>query len=275
MRQIAAINDIDDILQCCRQQETASTVVIFDVDNTLFETQGVVDKKNDRFFPGLGGESWFDHYFQSSFSATGGVDMQLVLAKTVILFNALQQHATHRAMEKGTASTFNQLKAMNVPVFALTARSEDTSDATQRALAALGMEFHAEDVFADSTVFAAGGQNIHCINNAVYCSGANKGEVIRTMYRNAVLQDRVASSQHVIFIDDKMKNCERVFDAITELGKTPHVFHYTRILKSEIQYNDELAHEQRDFVNRLYHRIQKQQSEKQDFSPKISSIALA
>lgn len=177
--------------------DTSTTLIIFDIDNTVAESE-------------LGSDQWFAHVFTKKLQE--GWTIEQAQAYVVPLYTAIQHHVDLTPVEPCTPYLIAQLQDRGITLIACTARGIALADRTITQLASCAIDFtrsapHTHDL--DLTTHKPGIYK----NGIVFCDGAHKEVALLTFF------ERTGYRPHrIIFIDDKSKYLTAVEQAVTALG---------------------------------------------------------
>lgn len=237
------LDSIENLLTSIGQGVDQKTLVLLDLDNTVFMTKGVPDR-DGKLLVSLGGDAWFSHFFQTACKDPASGD---ALQKTLALYKVLQSRAQFELVEDETAFVIEQMLGKpNVYVLGLTARSAELQPETSRALQSLGVTFSRDQI--NEFVIDIGSKKIMSQGGVIYCSGVDKGTVLEYVLRH-IFKPEVGDIEHVTFVDDSQKNCHSV-DAKLSQMKVPHfIYHYPKVRES---YTDEHSLAHQSFLSSIF-----------------------
>lgn len=185
-----------------------STLVVFDIDNTLLEPLTMV-----------GSDQWFDYFFDRVMKENHLTEDQTdaVVEK---IWNQVQALITVHAVEPTTPALIKGLKDRQVKVMALTARTLDSQDRTIIQLGQVGITFAKSVTEVEHLILPAGGgvkTETLFHKGVLFANGNDKGKVLL-----AFLAQIGVKPARIVFIDDKKKNVDKVDRALTD-AKIPNV----------------------------------------------------
>jgi FMN phosphatase YigB (HAD superfamily) len=168
-------------------QPGKKTVVIFDLDNTVFTAPG-----------DAGSDQWFTHEL---------VQSKKPIEEVLPIYFKLQEKLSLELTEKDTPELISNLLEENVIVIGLTARSPELEPRTISELTRLGIGF--------STILSHDIENpkFHYHSGVVFVGSRDKGEVFKE-----VLEESDLHPKNVIMADDKEKYLTSVEKVVTNLG---------------------------------------------------------
>jgi osmoprotectant transport system permease protein len=178
-----------------------STLLVFDLDNTLIEPVG-----------NLGSDQWY-YYLIRRYRDIDGLTEKQATSKADDLWNKVQWIVKVKPVEANTPEIIKQLQGRGVVMMGLTARTPDIADRTLDQLAFVGMVL-------DRTTVHDKDLELKADDVALYTRGVlfvgehnDKGKVLAQFLRQT---DRVPKK--VVFVDDKPKHVTNVEKALRELN---------------------------------------------------------
>ncbi|MFA6264056.1 MAG: DUF2608 domain-containing protein [Candidatus Babeliales bacterium] len=188
---VAAITEISS-LKSIINDVNAQTLVVLDIDNTIFEPQQV--RATDQWFCAM-----FEH------ACNNGYGYQEAVAKVLPFY--IDAHADTKVtlVESCGVSVINDLCEKSLAVIALSARSLPMIPHTKRQFKDLGIDFTRSNVGHVRTDFTLNCGPVKFLEGVTYCGNNDKGE---TLLR--VLDRLNLEPQKIIFVDDKEKNLKCV-----------------------------------------------------------------
>lgn len=237
------LDSIERLLTSIGQGVGQKSLVLLDLDNTVFVTEGVL-ASDGKLLASLGGDAWFSHFFQTACKDPASGD---ALQKTLALYKVLQSRAQFKLVEDETASVIQQmLDEPNVCVLGLTARSADLQPETSRALQSLGVTFSQGQIYEVDHYHDS--KKIKSKGGVIYCSGVDKGTVLEYVL-SRILKPEVGDIEHVTFVDDSQKNCRSVELKLSQMMISHSVYHYPKVSEN---YTDENSLTHQSFLTSLY-----------------------
>ena len=177
------------------------TLVLFDLDETVFEVPG--QYVNDFWFTQMVAHA-------HSLGHTGGEQFEAV---TPHYFKRMGEAPPVVPVEAHTAEVIRSLQEKNIPVMGFTARSTEMISSTMQQLSSIGVDFSKTSIMPHNISFPL--TKIAKLHDGVmFCSGLNpKGDALK-----ALLNATTFKPKKIVFIDDKEKNLTTVMKAATDLG---------------------------------------------------------
>lgn len=208
------INSLSEIKSVLNEQQEQSSLILFDLDNTLMETAQT-----------LGTDQWFDKQYEQRVQC--GETAAQALGNILPLYHEVQRVTSVNIIEESTPNVINELRIQGHMVIGFTARGHVLEEATRQQLKSIGINFavafdhkHHIQLLEESDLFFDRG--------VVYCGGQNKGFClphVLTYLRNEFSQ----IPDSMLFIDDKIKNVQAVVKKAQELNLQCTGFHFTRL----------------------------------------------
>lgn len=189
-------NNIRDILKYC----TYNTWILFDLDNTVCEP-----------IQDLGSDQWFTSFFE--YAATVTLDKAEAFSLVITVYDAVQQHVSHRAVEPGIVRLIYLLQEAGVPVLGLTARSNRITERTLQQLGEIGIDFSRYWGKAHIDLSVEGKQTPVFHNGIIFCDGLDKGKCFKSF------SDYIDFfPPAVVMADDKEKHLHAVNKVVENAG---------------------------------------------------------
>lgn len=168
----------------------------------------------------LGSDFWFEELVQHAKHQLKGRDDYM---KPVLhVYNAVQHLVRMKPVEQHTAKIINALQDIGINVTALTARGLELSKSTHRQLRDIGIDL---------------------TDRIIFCNGKDKG----TCYKSHLeYHGRLSSKhpRHVLFVDDKLSNCQSMERQLTELSIPHTIICYGAVTKDlELIKSESQRHE--------------------------------
>lgn len=211
-----------DTLHAVHGHVIDETLVVFDLDNTLFMPKDEVNEQQQTVKGQLGSDQWvdsmcricqFNEFEQLYLAIQEKIDMQLAEGKNTL-------HVIQTLQERG------------VQFMGLTARSAPLAQRTHVQLKALGIHFDANKPHHENIQFDAAGRVIY-VDGITFCSGTSKGDALREFLVRTGLRPA-----RIVMVDDKDKYPR---DVKVKVGKAFDIdvvgLHYT-YLKNRIENFD-------------------------------------
>ncbi len=187
-------------------------LVIFDLDNTLLAMDS-----------DLGSDQWYS--WQDSLDDCHPDRVIPLLDMQGSLFHEGAMHLTDPVLP----DIIKSLQIEQVTTMVLTARGPSFRLATFRELRRSGLSFtntSPGDNFGQTRVLGDKGRDVLFENGVMMVAGQHKGVMLTALYRELGKD----LPEAIIFVDDKLKNVDHVFDALKDLPVTARLFHYTQQL---------------------------------------------
>jgi hypothetical protein len=206
--------------------------VFTDIDETLMHSVSASSSKRQQV---IGSSSWFA-YLQEHLSTQALVSSPLNVS--IEVFSALQPSLVYKTVEPGIFDEIVSLQKQGVRFIGLTARDVSISTVTHDKLGLLGCVLDhvcSQDGFELSLAESNGGQ-VRYDRGIIFCSGNNKGAVLRSLFLSQYQKDFF--SGQLYFIDDSSRNCENVSDVFKQ-DQLPDIqsFRYCFVANNYLKYN--------------------------------------
>jgi len=216
------IDQIDDLervtvaaQELARRYARDDLLVVFDLDNTLLAMRTP-----------LGSDQWYD--WQRVLESANSCDPQLV-ADRLAAQGALFHVGAMRPTQTDVAEQIRGLQSDGFATMIVTARGHDFRLPTFRELRRNGLNFR------DSTIGPVGGidnsytppdakRPVRFEDGVYMLAGQDKGKMLLALFDRLML-DRPAA---VVFVDDKAKNVEAMYQALLSAKITGKLFLYNR-----------------------------------------------
>ena len=216
---IDQINDLSHVAtaarKLARQYGTDNVLVAFDLDNTLLAMRTP-----------LGSDQWYD--WQRELQAADACAPQLV-ADRLAAQGALFHVGAMRPTQVDSADLVRSLQDDGFPTMIVTARGHDFRLPTFRELRRNRLNFR------DATIGPRGGieasytpqdasRPVRFEDGVYMLAGQHKGQMLLALFK----QLEVAPPAAVVFVDDKAKNVEAMYQALLDTDISAELFLYTR-----------------------------------------------
>ena len=189
---ITEIDRMEDI----RDSINSDTLLIYDIDNTIFEPEG-----------NYGSDQWF--YYLSKVYQMDGFRREESEEKALDLWNHTQSLIKVRPVETCTPTLIKDHQAMGVKVIAMTARTPSIADVTMDQLKSIDVNF------ADSTISNVGSIRLlhdSCVGELLFIDGVlfvgeknSKGDSLMLL-----LKALNYNPGNVVFVDDRLRHLKAV-----------------------------------------------------------------
>jgi phosphoserine phosphatase len=177
-----------------------STLVVFDLDNTLIEPVG-----------NLGSDQWYD-YLIRRYVEVERLPKKEAIRKATDLWNKVQWLIEVKAVEAGTPDLIKKFQDRGVRLMGLTSRTPSIADRTLAQLASVGVYLDRCTVH-DKELKLKGDEDARYTHGVLFVGESNdKGKVLVQFLRQI---DRVPKK--VVFVDDRHKHVANVEKAAREL----------------------------------------------------------
>jgi hypothetical protein len=207
-----------------------NSLVAFDLDNMTMEPLQTI-----------GSDQWFEAMIHNLTQKYDN-NMQLVYDELVPLYNHVHTHTAVKAVEPHTPLFIHKLHAKH-KVVALTNRGKEIAIATHKQLASIDVNFNHYHAHKDREIdFSHVGSATQFVNGIIFAGGKNKGDCLKAfMHAMGYNSD---NTPHILFLDDKQHNLERVRNACLELGIKFTGVRYGHLDEKIKQVDLEIAHVQ-------------------------------
>jgi phosphoserine phosphatase len=182
---------------------TTSTLLVFDLDNTLIEPVG-----------NIGSDQWW-YYLVKAISRDEGIPEDKAEEKAAPVWTATLAKVKVKPVEALSPKLIAEQRARGLGIMALTARGPEDRAATERQL---------KDIGVDLAIAAPYTKELTTPNKGLFAKGVlfvgegpNKGEELVKFLKTIGLKPR-----HIVFVDDKPKHAKSV-DAALSAAKIPSV----------------------------------------------------
>lgn len=176
------------------------TLVLFDLDQTVFEVTGHVH------------EHWFSHMLNHARML--GHDDESALKTVVPLYcNEMSQAPAVIPVEPETVDVIRQLQTRGFSVIGLTARGTELISSTQKQLNNIGVNFDLTKIAPHNLIIPMTRGNAIFEHGILFCGPNNKGDALKA------LLDAVAyKPTKIVFIDDKEHHLKSVMNMAQQRG---------------------------------------------------------
>ncbi len=189
-----------EVLQWVVQYDTADTLVIFDIDNTILApTQA------------LGSDMWFYAYLHE---LREKMDKQEALHHAVSLLHQIYERTQVKLIEENTPAVIETLQRNGHSVIALTTRSRQMADCTIRHLHSLGIDMTKTAPTPDTAAFADM-PRVLWKEGVVLTSGEHKGKALLAFLHHCNIRPKA-----ILFINDKESHIQEMEGTIEATGIT-------------------------------------------------------
>lgn len=176
------------------------TLVLFDLDQTVFEVTGTVH------------EHWFSH--MCAHACTIGHDSESALKEVLPHYHkAMSQAPPVVPAEQETASVIKKLQTQGIPVMGLTARGAILSTSTHTQLSSIGINFNATSLASYSITFALAKDTAKLEHGILFCGSNSKGDALKELLNTVAYKPA-----KIVFVDDKEHHLKSVMSMAESLG---------------------------------------------------------
>ena len=209
--------DIEEIvtMEAVQTSINGNTLVIYDVDNTIFEPVG-----------NFGSDQWF--FYLNKVYQMDGFSPEEAEEKALELWNRTQYTIKVRPVERNIPNLIKQQQSKGVKVIAMTARTGEVAAITMKQLQSINVNFSQSSLLDDGIIEIKKSDNVKLRNDVLFENGIlfvgeknSKGEVLLLL-----LESLKYSPQNVVFIDDRMKHLIGVEKALGTLNIPYKGFRY-------------------------------------------------
>jgi len=246
-------NDVKDLAVMSKQinhdqPNKQDTLVIFDIDDTLLESENFV-----------GSGKWYN--WQRGREVSDPKGQLFTIGKKQPFYcifrtlGTLFEVGSTKLTQPNAVEIFNQLKAYDLMI--LTARTTTFRSATERELLKHGIELSDKHFPSLKQGLSFELNDTNRIGKVTYdkgivmSSGLNKGLVLR-----AILNKAERKYKHIYFIDDSAKNIKQMGLEWDSSPTSLKLFHYTKvsktISKAEIKASDDAKNHYHNFLNSAF-----------------------
>jgi hypothetical protein len=242
-----ASNGLAEIVEIDRMKQilphiTKSTLVVFDLDNTIMETPQT-----------LGSDQWFG-YMERSYEAQG-IEKPQSTNQAIDIWMEVQHSSRMQPVEASTPALVQNLqRTAGIKLIALTARPFELRYRTRLQLRKLGISFETPE---SHNIAAKLPPELH-FDRGILSIGPtqNKGEVLKSfIISNGEIFDRV------LFVDDKAKHVHNVESALADLPVENINFRYGAADPKVKSFNAYIADRQLEIFQRTGRLINDQSAQ--------------
>lgn len=190
----AEVREISTMAQI-RPELTPSTLLVFDIDNTLVEPLG-----------NIGSDQWYYYLVKAIARDDKTLTADAAETKAGDIWTKTLKTVTVQPVEAITPALIREQQKLGLTVMALTARGPEDEAATLRQLKDLGYDLNARTIVKNGVVLMGDG---------------DKGAVLLDVMKKAGYKPK-----RVVFVDDKLKNVKAVDAALTAAGVPVLCFRY-------------------------------------------------
>ncbi len=212
-----ATSDLADVSAFAKKLPPATTLVIFDIDDTLLSTPFISGNSGPRRF--FGSDAWFSWQYPMKGKGTHAI-------KCLFDFLAINYETDTQPATPDAAST---VKAIAGDKILLTSRSPDYRSGTERELREANI-LPIKQLTMDPNVFIRrpDGVSMTYFNGIYMTKGADKGEALFALLNHLGIDRKYDT---VILADDGWKNIQSMYAAVTGRGIQFHGFLYEGVKK--------------------------------------------
>ncbi|MFT4552779.1 MAG: phosphoglycolate phosphatase-like HAD superfamily hydrolase [Chlamydiales bacterium] len=184
-----------------------STLVVFDLDNTIMQTKQA-----------LGSDQWFSAMLHRGMEE--GKDIDAAVHEILPSYTKVHLVTEVEPVEAGTPGLIRRLQEQNIPVMGLTARSGPVIDLTFREIHSIGVDMSKSTPIKET--FELELRLPAFLREGILFVGNNyKGDAMRSLITNLPQKPT-----KVVFVDDKLSHVESVERAVKEMGISCVGFRY-------------------------------------------------
>jgi hypothetical protein len=219
IKEIKSMEEISDTIEILLKSEK-KLFVVFDIDDTLATPEYE-----------LGKSSWF-YQELSNQQAQPNADKQKVLNDLIALYTHVHNYLPLKAVEVNTPLLVTNLQSRGIPCIALTARSL-LIKRTFEQLLPLGIDFTLCAPSTDNMILSDNPELPACYMQGIIFNGDNNKGVTLLKYLRAIN----FAPDHVIYVDDSIKQVQRVHDALEEASISCTGFRYNYMDEENKNFN--------------------------------------
>lgn len=208
IKEIISMNEVHEHIEKLLKNEI-KILVIFDIDDTVATTKEE-----------LGSSAWFYRELETQ-QAQPGVDKQKVFNDIVAFYTHLHNHLPLKAVEKETPDFIAALQYHDIHCIALTARSL-LIERTFEQLKHIDINFSRNAPSQNDLTLSDNPELPARYTRGIIFNGDNNKGITLLKYLNAINY----IPDHVIYIDDSLKQVQRVHDALEAAGIPCSAFRY-------------------------------------------------
>lgn len=200
--QIVESKNIIDLLAYALNGDAATTLVVFDIDNTIASLNT----------PGpemIGSDQWFSYQIEREIRS--GKEFKEALQQVLPIYHEAQYQYPLQLVQAEVHAILALLKLKKVQSIVVTARGNELMGRTQQQLHELGIDFSTTTLPATAVLDA--NKNIVLSHGIIFASGANKGEALQLLIQQCSLQ---SSYKKIVVIDDKLSNLKAIMKAFAD-----------------------------------------------------------
>lgn len=197
---IIEITRLEEILQHIQPDEEKTTLVVFDIDNTLLKATQQ-----------LGSVAWGDDIAKNLENKR--ISKREAQEVVSVLWRTVQPHIKVQAVDPHTQSIIRKIQSQNIPIMCLTARKPQEAEYTRSQLQSIGIDL------SSTRLTPAFEQFFHLTSDTLYDEGIlfatplNKKSQVFISF----LEKTKINLKRVIFVDDKMEHVKDVKEALNHL----------------------------------------------------------
>lgn len=187
------IKNIHEILKFISVNDS-NNILVLDIDNTILKTKTF-----------LGSDQWYS--WQSQLVNTND---KSAVAKDQSQLNQIINHMysylNYELCESETPNVLSNFRKNNFEIILLTARGDLGHQHLYKSLRELNISKHLNNSFSSFK-----GKKTSFKDGIIYCNGGHKGHILRSF-----LKENNYNPDKIFFVDDKLKNLERVQESLPE-----------------------------------------------------------
>lgn len=180
--------------------ESQDTLVLFDLDETVFEVPGKIN------------DFWFTQMFNHA-RALGHDDHGAINAIVPLYEPRMGQAPSVLPAEKDTVALIHALQKQQVPVMGLTTRSMSLAESTTQQLKSIGIDFSLTSITSYNITFPLAKDPSSLYNGVMFVASNSKGDGLKSLLNATAFKPK-----KIVFIDDKERHLKAVKQAAADLG---------------------------------------------------------
>ncbi len=198
-------HDITKILHYIQpnsQADNQSTLVIFDLDNTIMEPDDIHSR---------GSNQWFNAMMQNHQDT--GHDYKSALNIVLRSYFEMQENIDAKLIQKELLHVLQILNNLKIPTLGLTVRSQCLADRTIEQLTSIDVRLGDCSEYLYSSL--KGGSFLCYKSGVIFTEGRDKGDALKFFLK--IMGDIFGGPKKIVFVDDQKKHLESVEKACNEL----------------------------------------------------------
>lgn len=215
---------------------TSDTLLVFDLDNTLFEP-----------VQALGSDQWFNYHLRHLIEGEKLTEDQ-AFDRTIPLWTQIQMVSEVQLIETATPGLIRQKQNAGIKIMGLTARPVELSERTRQQLKSVDIDL-SEKAFQGNDVVVNGFKGAKYTQGILFNGKNNKGKVLK-----AFLEQIQLRPLQIVFVDDRIKNVKNLDDAFSGTQINLLAYRYgaldEKVRRFELEYL-KVADLQLRYLNRI------------------------